>query len=260
MSTQGADRYLETGGAKLRWRLEGSGPAIALLHGWALDLEYWDPLATLLAPQFTLLRFDRRGFGMSPGVPDINRNVDDLLALLDVAAIGRAALLGMSQGARLAIHFAIAHPERSRALLLDGVPALDAEPDLPLTSYRTLLETAGPAALHAQILRHPLMQLRTREPAIHQLLADTVGHYTGSDLLYPVGRRSTPDVNTIAVPTLIINGSQDSAERRAAGCSLQAAMRNARRVELPDAGHLAMLDDPAPYAQTVSDFCRTLPR
>jgi 3-oxoadipate enol-lactonase len=260
MSTQGADRYLEIGGTRLRWRLEGSGPAIALLHGWALDLEYWDPLATLLASQFTLLRFDRRGFGMSRGVPDINRNVHDLLALLDVAAIDRAALLGMSQGARLALHFAISHPARTRALLLDGVPALDAEPDLPLAGYRTLLESAGPTALHAQILRHPLMQLRTRARATHQLLTDTVGRYTGSDLLHSVERRNTPDLSAITAPTLIMNGSQDSPGRRAAGHGLQAEIRNAQRVELPDAGHLALLDDPATYARAVSDFCLTLPR
>jgi 3-oxoadipate enol-lactonase len=260
MSTQGADRYLATGGSRLRWRLEGSGPAIALLHGWALDLEYWDPLATRLAPQFTLLRFDRRGFGLSPGVPDIDSNVGDLLALLDAAAIDCAALLGMSQGARLAIHFAIAHPARTRALLLDGAPALEAEPDLPLASYRTLLETAGPAALNAQILRHPLMQLHTRERAMHQLLADTVGRYVGNDLLHPVGRRSTPDLDAITAHTLIMNGSQDSPERRAAGQALQAAIHNAQRVELPNAGHLAMLDNPATYARVVSDFCRTLPR
>jgi 3-oxoadipate enol-lactonase len=259
MSTHKVDRHLETGGARLRWRLTGAGPAIVLLHGWALDLEYWDPLAKLLAPSFTVLRFDRRGFGGSEGIPDIHRNVGDLLALLDAAAIDRAALLGMSQGARLAIHFAIAHPERTRALLLDGAPALDAEPDLPLAQYRRLLESHGPAALQAQILLHPLMQLNTRDPATHHLLAATVGRYSGQDLKHPVKRRNMPDMRAIRAPALILNGSEDSIERRDAGLGLQAAIPNAQRVTLAGAGHLAMLDDPAAYARAVRDFCLALP-
>src|SRR5262245_47786394 len=102
MSTQsGVDRYLESNGARLRWRLQGSGPALALLHGWALDLDYWNPAVERLAAHFTVLRFDRRGFGLSGGQPDIHRNVADLAAVLDAAGVARAALLGMSQGARL---------------------------------------------------------------------------------------------------------------------------------------------------------------
>jgi 3-oxoadipate enol-lactonase len=259
MSTHNADRYLESGGAKLRWRLEGAGPAIALLHGWAMDLEYWDPLAALLAPRFTLLRFDRRGFGLSQGTPDVHSNVEDLRVLLDAAAIERAALLGMSQGARLAIHFAIAHPERTRALLLDGPPALEAEPDLPLDLYRTLLQSAGPQTLQEQIRQHPLMQLQTSDRAAHGLLESVLSRYSGRDLLHPVTRRSRPDMGAITAPALILNGNHDSAERRDAGRGLQASIRGAQRRELADAGHLAMLDTPAAYARAVSDFCLALP-
>jgi 3-oxoadipate enol-lactonase len=259
MSTHNADRYVESCGAKLRWRLEGSGPAIALLHGWALDLECWDPLATLLAPQFTVLRFDRRGFGLSQGIPDIHSNVADLLVLLDAAAIDRAALLGMSQGARLAIHFAIAHPERTRALLLDGAPALEAEPDLPLDQYRAVLESAGREALQAQIRQHPLMHLHTADRIAHRLLSSVLSRYSGLDLLHPVMRRNRPDLRAITAPSLILNGRHDSAERRDAGRSLQASIQGAQRIELASAGHLAMLDDPPAYARAVRDFCLALP-
>jgi 3-oxoadipate enol-lactonase len=258
MSTREMDRYLETDAAKLRWRLEGSGPAIALLHGWAMDLEYWDPLVALLAPQFTLLRFDRRGFGRSIGQPDIHRNVGDLTALLNEANINRAILLGMSQGARLAIHFALAHPERTRALVLDGAPALEAESELPLDQYRRTLETQGAAALQTEVIHHPLMQLHTADPAARRLLADIVGRYTGSDLLHPARRRRKPELGAIATPTMILNGSDDSPERRAAGRELQAAIPGAQLLELPGAGHMALLDNPAAYASAVSEFCLRL--
>lgn len=255
----GVYRYLERDGARLAWQLAGTGPAIALLHGWAMDLQYWEPLVPLLAPRFTVLSFDRRGFGLSEGLPDIHRNVDDLAALLDAAGIERAVLLGMSQGARLALHFARRHPARTRALVLDGAPALEAEPELPLGRYRRLLETAGPAALRADILRHPLMRLAVDDPAARRVLEDILERYRGLDLLHRVAPARQPDPSAIAVPTLILNGGADSPARREAGARLQAAIPGAQRVELPGAGHLALLDDPAAYAQAVSAFCLALP-
>jgi len=253
------DQFLQCAGARLRWRLAGTGPAIALLHGWALDLEYWNPLVALLAPRFTVLAFDRRGFGLSQGAPDIHRNVDDLRALLDAAAIERVVLLGMSQGARLALHFALRFPARTRALLLDGAPALEAESELPLDQYRRQLEEQGPAALQTEVLQHPLMSLTTGDDVARTQLAEIVARYQGLDLHQPVKRRGAPDLTAITAPTLLLNGSLDSPARHEAARELQAAISDAQRVELPGAGHLAALDDPPGYARIVTAFCRDLP-
>ncbi len=260
MSTQtGVDQYLQVNGARLRWRIAGSGPALVLLHGWPLDLEYWNPLCTLLTSQFTVLRFDRRGFGLSSGLPDIHRNVDDLLVLLDEASMARPVLIGMSQGARLALHFASRVPERTRALILEGAPAVEAESEVPMARYRALLAEQGPAALREAIVQHPLMQLRTPDPAMHALLAGVVGRYPALDLQHVVPRARAPDLGTITAPTLILNGTCDSQARLAAGRRLQASITDARRVELSGAGHLAALDDPPAYAAAIITFCRTLP-
>jgi 3-oxoadipate enol-lactonase len=259
MSTQSApDKFLERAGARLRWRMSGSGPALVLLHGWALDLTYWDHLVAQL-PAFTVLRFDRAGFGMSGGLPDIHRNVDDLHAVLDAAGIGRALLVGMSQGARLAIHFALRHPSRLRGMVLDGAPALEAESELPLEQYRGRLTEQGPAALQADILRHPLLRLNTSDSAARDLLAGILMQYRGLDLLTSVKRSRAPDLGAITTPTLLLNGALDSTTRREAGRALQAAIRGAQRAELPEAGHLAALDDPAAYARALASFSAGLP-
>lgn len=253
-ASDGGDRFLDHDGARLRWRIQGEGPAIMLLHGWAMDLGYWDIIAPLLAQKFTVLRFDRRGFGLSEGPPDNLRNVDDLLRVLDAAGIGRASVLGMSQGARLAIHFTLHHPGRVTALLLDGAPALEAESEIPIDLYRKRLEKQGLAALQSEILRHPLMQLQHDNPAAQRVLRDTVSRYRGLDLIHPVTRGRPPDMQNIPVPALIINGSLDSPERRRSGQALSDAIPNARRVELAQAGHLAALDEPQQYAQVVREF------
>jgi 3-oxoadipate enol-lactonase len=260
MSTRTApDRYLEVNGVRLRWRLDGSGPALALLHGWALDLAYWNFLVAALAGRFTMLRFDRRGFGLSEGLPDIHRNVADLQALLAEAHIERVVLVGMSQGARLAIHFACRHPTLVRGLVLDGAPAFDAEPDLPLDQYREVLDAAGLEAMQAQILAHPMMRLNGADREARQLLEQMLARYRGLDLLHPVGHAAAPDTAALNLPTLILNGSLDSPARLEAGRSLRAGIAGARQVILPGAGHLALLDDPASYLAAVGAFCDALP-
>ena len=249
------DRFLELDNARLRWRLDGTGPALALLHGWALDLDYWDPLVERLASRFTLLRFDRRGYGLSAGSPDIHSNVADLAALLDAAGIDTAILLGMSQGARLAIHFACRQPGRTHGLMLDGPPVLETETELPLAGLRHLLHTAGAAAMRAAVLALPVMQLQTADPAAHGLLAAILARYPGTDLLRDQAHAQAPDFQSIKAPTLVINGGLDSQSRLDAGYSLATAIPGAQRVTLAGAGHLALLDDPAAYVAAVSAFC-----
>jgi 3-oxoadipate enol-lactonase/4-carboxymuconolactone decarboxylase len=195
-----------------------------------------------------------RRFGLSEGVADIHRNVDDLRAVMDAAGVQSTALVGMSQGARLALHFTLAHPARTRALVLDGAPEIESESELPLGLYRQRLENAGVAALRAMILTHPLMQLHTQQSAARSTLLESLSHYRGLDLLHQVPRAVAPDLKQVSVPTLVINGALDSVERRDAGRRMAATIADAAHEELPAAGHLALLDDPVAYAAVVTGF------
>src|SRR5690606_21276089 len=253
------DRLLPRDDARLRWRIEGSGPTLVLLHGWALDLDYWNPAVPLLARHFTLLRFDRRGFGLSQGRPDPSRDVADLAAVLDAAGVQRAMVIGMSQGARLALRFADSMAARVHALVLDGPPAIDAEPELPLARLRQLLQSGGTDAMQKAIRAHPLMRLQGGDVAGGELLDLMLARYRGSDLLHRSAPLPQPDVKAIRAPVLILNGGLDSPERLQAASALQLAMPQARCVQLPGAGHLALLDDPPGYAREVIAFGRQLP-
>lgn len=260
MSTQAAhDRFLSRDDARLRWRIEGAGPAVVLLHGWALDLDYWNPVMPLLAKHFALLRFDRRGFGLSQGRPDPARDVADLAAVLDAAGVERAMVIGMSQGARLALRFAHTMAARAHALVLDGAPALDAEPELPLAQLRQLLNRAGNEPMQSAIRAHPLMRLQRDNIASRGLLDVMLARYRGLDLLHPPAPLPQPDVTAIHAPVLILTGSLDSPERLQAATALQVSMTEARCVQLPGAGHLALLDDPPGYAREVIAFGLQLP-
>src|SRR5215469_7886992 len=111
--THAADLFVVVNGVRLRFRDEGEGPAVLLVHGWTLDLEMWDPQVAALRDRFRLIRLDRRGQGLSGGVPaSSERDSEDLSALCRHLGLTRVALLGMSQGARAVLGFASSAPER----------------------------------------------------------------------------------------------------------------------------------------------------
>lgn len=258
MDTRGnTDRFVGHAGARLRWRLEGlpdATPALVLIHGWALSLEYWDPVARLLSPACRLLRYDRRGFGVTQGPYDPGLACDDLIALLDAADLDRVCLVGMSQGARVAIHAAIRAPRRVSGIVLDGAPWFEAETELPLAEYRRLRDGQGLAAMQGAILSHPLMQLAQPDPQRQSLLEACVSSYRGVDLDGGWAPVPPPDLGAILQPTLVMHGSLDGDQRRDAALRLREAIAGAKLVEIARSAHLAALDQPEEWTQAVLRF------
>src|SRR5580698_5368440 len=96
-----ADSYLQTAGARIRYRDEGAGPAVIFVHGWTLDLDMWEPQAADLSTDYRVVRLDRRGFGLSSGRPSLAHDIADLRELCRHLDLRQVALVGMSQGARV---------------------------------------------------------------------------------------------------------------------------------------------------------------
>jgi pimeloyl-ACP methyl ester carboxylesterase len=261
-----ADRYLTVDGARLRYRDQGSGPAVLLLHGWTLDLDMWDALAAALRASFRVLRLDRRGFGLSSGAASPERDISDLDALLRHLGIEQAALLGMSQGARAAIGFAAIAARRISCLMLDGPPDLargaDAganagEDDLPLAHYRALVRSRGMDAFRAEWSAHPLMQLHTDDRDARRLLQTIIRRYPGGDLsVNTSGASPHAEVlaESITVPALVITGAHDLTPRIRAADLLAQRLPAAERAVVADAGHLPNLDNPLVYNNLVWGF------
>jgi pimeloyl-ACP methyl ester carboxylesterase len=257
--THAADLFLVVNGTRLRFRDEGRGPALLLVHGWTLDLEMWDPQVAALRDTFRLVRLDRRGHGLSEGVPAQERDCEDLAALCGHLCLTRVALLGMSQGARSVLAFASRVREQVAAVILDGPPPLEgeADPDLPLDRYATLMRTRGIEAFRDEWARDALMQLRTQNPASRALLAAMIARYPGNDLRQPAsppGPAASIRVASLTAPTLILSGAHDLASRRRAARRLAARLSDAELVVIPAAGHLPNLDRPAAYSQLCRQF------
>jgi len=270
------DPILRAGGLALRYRDEGAGPAVVLLHGWALTLEQFDAQAAALARSFRVVRFDRPGFGDSTGAPGTIPDLLALQALRRYLGLERCAVLGASQGARAALLFALQEADALTALVLDGAPLEGFEPGprpedtVSVAELTELRAAAGMPAVRAALLAHPFFALRGDGTA-RETLEAMLARYEGTDLRPPA---STPagfaatvgwnpgvldgsvaaSLGRLRVPVLVLNGEHDTRHRRLVGDALAYGLPHAERRVLAGAGHLANLDRPAEYTAAVTDF------
>lgn len=102
---------------------KGSGFPLILLHGNGEDGSYFVHQMEPFAKHFRVIALDTRGHGQTPrGDPPftIRQFAEDLLAFMDRLGIGKAHILGFSDGGNIAMIFAMTHPERVEKLILDG--------------------------------------------------------------------------------------------------------------------------------------------
>lgn len=116
-------------GTRLAFSVMGSGPPLVKAANWLNHLEHdwkspvWRHWLHEFTRSHTLIRYDERANGMSDwDTPEISFEafVDDLECVVDAAGVQTFDLLGISQGASVAIAYAVRHPERVRKLVILG--------------------------------------------------------------------------------------------------------------------------------------------
>ena len=123
-------RFARSGDVDIAYCVHGDGPIdLVYVEGAYTHLEVaWELPAyrhfcERLAEFTRLIRFDKRGMGMSDRVPGsigLDERMDDIRAVMDAVGSERAAVMGESEGGPLSMLFAAAHPERTIALILQG--------------------------------------------------------------------------------------------------------------------------------------------
>jgi pimeloyl-ACP methyl ester carboxylesterase len=248
---------LQVPGAQLRYRDTGTGPALLLIHGWALDLDIWEPSARRWEQRYRVIRFDRRGFGLSTGEPSLAADVADALAVLEQLNVPSAVVIGASQGARAALRLAIDSPTRVAGLILDG-PAdeLGGALDVSLDEYRRLMQRGQLAAVRTLWSRHPFTRLQAADEEAHELLAGCIGRYPGRDLAGPAVTFPPAELARCLCPVRVLSGASDLEARRLSSAALARVLPSAELVTVPGAGHLAHLDRPEAYDAAVLPFLK----
>lgn len=251
----------------------GYGDAIVLVHGHATDNRVWDDLtATLANARYRVVRPDLRGHGTSEAPETGYRyedHVADLTALIGHIGVGPVHLVGHSLGGGIALLYALEYPTRVRSLVLIS-------PTLPGYSYsdefstftehlRVAARNQGPRAMIEQVyLPHPLFDGIRSQPERFDKLRSIMLDYKAPDYLSNDPPSAPPQASEglerIAAPTLIVSGENDPEDFRLIADILATSIPNAEKQTLPEAGHIAPMEQPDEVQRLLADFFKRVGR
>lgn len=260
-------------GCRLWSAQAGSGPPLVFCHGGPGLWDYFDGVVPAFGDVARTVRWDQRGCGRSErrGPYTVDRFVADLDAVRRHLGVERVDLFGHSWGATLALRYAMAHPDRVRALVYVAGTGVDADDTWKPAFYRNLAERVGDRAPAADEREQAIVQWtadfvdQSTARAHAARMADPwfgIAHECANAIKTEVGRYlRDQDVaalcRTLTVPALIVDGEHDIRPRSAVD-SLARALPGARRVTLAGAGHNPWVERPEDFRDTVVSFLREL--
>lgn len=235
---------------------------MVLLHAGVADRTMWtEHLQPLADAGLRVVAVDLPGFGDAPVDETEDAPWKDVLATMDELEIEQAALVGNSFGGAVAQRVAVLAPERVTSLVLVSSPAsgIDPSPELQAAwdAEEAALEdgdidTAVEAVVEAWTLPGAPQDLRDRVAEMQRRAFELQAHGApeGSD---PLGD-DLDALSAITAPALVVVGEHDKPDFHAAADALAQALPNARRADLPGAGHLAPLEQPQAFRELLLSF------
>ncbi|MBP0112838.1 alpha/beta fold hydrolase [Bradyrhizobium vignae] len=251
---------IKVGGAELECTLHGSGEALVLLANAGCSTGYFDPLAgRLAAGGLQIVAINMRGVGSSTGPLDgvsLQDLAADVAGVIEMLGCAPAHILGHAFGNRVARCLAADRPELVRSLILLAAGGLIALATPLGTAFRNAGEArrTGPecAALGARWL----------SPASDPNVLQPVECWPQVHIAQIATSRLTPLEHWWTggtAPMLVVQGLDDDAAPPGNGHALRNTLGNrVTLVDIPQAGHFMLLEQPEPVFDAVRDFIKRI--
>ncbi len=245
---------LDRDGVRLHYEARGDGPAVILTHGYGATSQMWAGQLDVLAAHHRLIVWDMRGHGLtdSPDDPACYteaETVADIAAILDAEGIDRAVIGGLSLGGYMSLAFNVAHPDRTRALML-----FDTGPGYNNPKGRAAWNENFAVPRAEALERDGLAALGGSEEvrvSTHRSAAGLAKAARG--MLAQFDNRIIQSLSTIDIPTLVLVGEHDTPFL--AGTDYMAnKIPASTHVVFPNAGHAANIDNPDHFNHAVTTF------
>jgi 3-oxoadipate enol-lactonase len=258
---------LEHDGCSLHYWLAGpeSRPLVVLTHGAFLDHRAWDAQWSALTREYRVLTWDLRGHGLSrPRVGEFSvvQAADDLLVILDALEYPQAVFVGHGMGGNVTQELVFRHPERASALVM-----LDCSCNTlrtpPLENLLLWLAPLLVGPYPYELLKHAIAHRSTVTHAVEQELYAAFSRLSKEEILSILTGAARclhyEPGYFIAQPLLLAYGEYDDlGSMRRIVHHWAAREPNCRYRVIPQAGHVAHLDQPDFTTHLLLDFLHGL--
>lgn len=251
-------------GVKIAYSLQGEGPPLVKTANWMTHLErdaegpIWRHWIAEFTADRSFVRYDQRGNGLSDWKAAFNQDafVEDLEAVVDAAGLDRFDLLGLSQGASVALAYAARHPHRVRRIVLLGAfsrgwatrstPEQLARREAMLTLSRTGWDEENPA--FRQLFTS--LFLPEADAETHHWFNTTQRMSTDGANAYAIQKAGADlDIDgllaKVKAPTLVAHRREDAVVPFETGRELAQKIAGARFLPLEGRNHFLLEHEPA---------------
>ena len=247
----------------------GEGDPLVLVHGHPFNRSMWRDQIAEFGRRHRVVAPDLRGYGESEAVEDkttLEEFALDIAALLDELGLDDVALCGLSMGGQIALEFYRLFPRRARALMLaDTFAQLDDDARRQArydTANRLVREGMG---LYAEEVLPKMIAPRTisEQPEVAarvlEMMRTTPPRGAAAALRGRAERRDyTPLLPRIAVPTLVIVGSDDEFTPVGDAEFMRDRIPGSRMAVIEGAGHMPNMEKPVEFNRVVAEFVEAL--
>lgn len=255
--------YAESDGGKIFYEVAGQGQDMIFIHDGLLHREVWDHQFPVFADRYRVIRYDRRGYGLSPRPERAYSDLTDLHRIFEKVGVDSAILVGMSAGGRLAIDFALEYPSKVSALVLVGAVLRGytySEHFYTRGGRLGLSDYANTEKMLSYWFDEDPYEIAPGNDAARlvarKLLAANPQNLNRDkfNLAQQPARQALGSLHKISVPTLVVIGEHDIPDVHAHGGAIESGIRNAQRIVMSDAAHLVPLEQPEDFNNQVSLF------
>jgi len=251
-------------GISLNYEIDGreGAPWLIFSNSLATDLHMWDEQAEQIKGSFRVLRYDQRGHGLTEapaGRYTFELLMADVIALMDALKIARAHWCGISMGGATGMGLAQRYPDRFDRFVICDTPGQST----PITAAQWEARIASAqkggmqAELESTVARwFPAETVKANPPHLDKIrkmiLATPVNGFCGGAAAL-ANHDFRPGMREVKRPVLYMCGEKDghnAATMRKMGEEFPAA----KYVELPGAGHISNMDQPAMFTKALRDF------
>ncbi len=254
-------KIAELGDVQLHYRVDGDpeGPPIVFANSLGTDLRLWDPILPHLSKGLRIIRFDKRGHGLSsqrPAPYSMGALVRDTEALLDFLDVKDCVFVGLSIGGMIAQGLAVKRMDQVRALVLSNTAAKIGTPAL-WQDRMSAIEKGGIEAVADATMERWFSRAFRALPEMalwrNMMTRQSVDGYLGCSAAISGTDFYTP-ISGLRLPTLGIAGSEDGSTPPDLVRETVDLIPGSRFELIRKAGHLPCVEQPEIYAAILNGF------